>query len=105
MMIIFIGDYFITSQVFNLVFQGEVRNKYSSDCSIYKNAKTKKKTNLANIQLSGPHAWLKETFRFEDENYQEYDFRSSQKEKQTPGKLHCTFDSPEKLALLLIEGV
>ena len=65
----------------------------------------KKKTNLANIQLSGPHAWLKETFRFEDENYQEYDFRSSQKEKQTPGKLHCTFDSPEKLALLLIEGV
>ena len=65
----------------------------------------KKKTNLANIQLSGPHAWLKETFRFEDENYQEYDFRSSQKEKQTPGKLHCTFDSPKKLALLLIEGV
>ena len=48
---------------------------------------------------------LKETFRFEDENYQECDFRSSQKEKQTPGKLHCTFDSPEKLALLLIEGV
>ena len=38
---------------------------------------------------------LKETFRFEDENYQECDFRSSQKEKQTP----------EKLALLLIEGV
>ena len=24
-----------------------------------------KKTNLANIQISGPHAWLKETFRFD----------------------------------------
>ena len=42
MMIILIGDYFITSQVFNLVFQGEVRNYYSSDCSIYKNAKKTK---------------------------------------------------------------
>ena len=40
----------------------------------------KNKTNLANIQLSGRHAWLKETFRFEDENYEDYDFRSSQKE-------------------------
>ena len=99
MMIILIGDYFITSQVFNLVFQGEVRNLYSSDCSIYKNAKKKR------TWLSGLHAWLKETFRFEDENYQEYDFRTSQKEKQTTGKLHCTFDSSEKLALLLIEGV
>ena len=60
MMIILIGDYFITSQV--------GRNQYISDCSIYKNAK-RDKTNLANIQLSGPHAWLKETSRFEDENY------------------------------------
>ena len=62
MTIILIGDYFIMSQVLTLSSRGR--------CSIYKNAKKKDKTNLANIQLSGPHAWLlKETFRFEDENY------------------------------------
>ena len=104
-MFILIEDYFITTQVFNLVFyRGRGGGGEVNTVVIVKNAKrktTKKKTNLANIQLSGPYAWLKETFKFEDENSEEYDirlkvFRSSQKKKLTPGKLHCTFDSPNK---------
>ena len=75
MMIILIRDYFITSQVFNLVFWGGGGGGEINTVVIVPSIKTQKnktkqnKTNLANIQLSGPHAWLKETFRFEDENY------------------------------------
>ena len=45
-----------------------------------------------------------DSFRFEDENDQEYEiwlqtFLHILKNRH-PGKLHCTFDSPEKLAML-----